>query len=138
MPRFLIYALILILPGSAFAQQTSFFPTYDDYEAYVDAQIMSRDYIPLVVQLGGGDEITKEQLENFKRQLDFLYVRDFENVKILKSVTLENGFEQEARAYWSGLTGYLFYYALLHRRDDGVVVLEFVLNSTAKSIMDRF
>lgn len=138
MTRFFFILTALLLPVLASAQQISFFPTFAAYEDYVDGQVMSRDYIPLVKRLGGGDEITDEQLGNLQRQFDFIYQEDFENVAILKTVTLENGFEQEARAYWTDLTGYLFYYALLHRREDGVVVIEFVLNSSVKAIMARF
>jgi len=138
MSRFFWVLITAMLPGLVAAQQTSFFPSYDAYEEYVDGQIMSRDYIPLIMQLGGADEITPEQSENFQQQLDFLYKQDFQNRAIMKSVVLENGFEQEARVYWSGLTSYVYYYALLHRRQDGVVVMEFVLNTSPKAILERF
>jgi len=42
------------------------------------------------------------------------------------------------RIYWSDKNCYLYDYALLHQRDDGVIVLQFSINTRAEPILGMF
>jgi len=42
------------------------------------------------------------------------------------------------RIYWNDKNSYLYYYALLHKRDDGVLVLQFSINTRAEPILGMF
>lgn len=136
MRRFLI-ACLFFWPG-VLAAQDSLFTSYEDYETYVNKHMMSRDFIPLILRMGGRDEHTQEQLAGFQRQFDGIYRRDFENTAFFKKVKLSEQFEQEARVFWVNPTTYIYYYALLHHRGTEVVVMEFLINSSPKPILDRF
>ncbi|MBM1570354.1 hypothetical protein JQU68_19320, partial [Sulfitobacter mediterraneus] len=50
---------------------------------------------------------------------------------------LGGGVSQEARMYWTGKS-YCYFYALLHQRENDLVVINFALNSNSTPIMDRF
>ena len=134
----LFFSLLLCLSAPARAQNVdSLFTDYDAYAAFVDKQVMARDFIPLIQQLGGRDEFTKEELAANQRQLVGVWPTNFENVTVFKRVDLGGGVLQEGRLYWTG-TSYAFFYAMLHQRADDLVVITFLLNSSSKPIMDRF
>lgn len=135
--RRLIACLFLAMPLPALAQD-SVFSNYDDYMRFVDSHIMARDFIPLVLRLGGRDEYTDEQLNAANVQLMSAMPRDFSNSAVLKRVKLSNGFSQEARVYWNDQLGYTYFYALLHDQPDGLVVLRFTLNTNIDAIFSKF
>lgn len=60
------------------------------------------------------------------------------NADVAKRVELKSGFSQEMRIYWNDRNSYLYYYALLHQRDDGVIVLQFSINTRAEPILEKF
>lgn len=133
-----VFAIAVVTTGANAAwAQDSFFKDFDAYEKFVDTSIMARDFIPLIQQLGGRDEYTKEQLDANNAQLLNVFRANFTGRNVFKVVDLEGGVRQEARMYWIG-TSYAFYYAMLHQREDGLVVLRFALNSSSDKIMGLF
>lgn len=138
--RFLVICLSLFLAttSAALAQnRDSIFADYAAYSAYVDSQIMSRSFTPLILRLGGRDEYTREQLDANQRQMEGVWPNDFENVTVFNRQDLGGGVSQEARMYWNG-TSYAFFYAMLHQREGEIVVVNFALNSSIAPIMERF
>ena len=134
-----IAAIFSLFSSLVFAQPIdSVFDTYDDYAAFVDEHIMARDMVPMLNRIGGRDELTPEEMQGFQKQINDIYRRDFEDVAVAKSIDLGNGFRQEMRVYWRGSTGYFFFYAFLHERDDATVVLNFAVNSSSKAILKYF
>lgn len=138
--RIFICLLFLLLPLTASAQQRdSFFDSYDDYSRFVDSRIMTREYVELIQVLGGRDEYTPEQLNGINQRFLNIFPSDFTSRAVMRKVDLGEGFHQEMRAYWGGgNTGYNYFYVLLHSRDDGLVVLNFSLNSDVSKIMAHF
>ena len=137
MLRRLFACLFLMLPAPALAQE-SIFTDYDDYMRFVDSHIMGRDFVPLVLRLGGRDEYTDEQLNAVNVQLMNAMPSDFSNSAVLKRVKLGSGFSQEARIYWNDQLSYTYFYALLHDQPGGLVVLRFTLNTNADAIFSKF
>lgn len=131
-----VFTLFWAVPN-ADAQTDSIFPDYETYAAFVDKHIMLRDFVPLIIQLGGRDEYTPEQLTANNENLRRVWSKDFDNATVFKREDLGGGISQEGRMYWTE-TGYAFFYALLHQRDDSLVVINFHLNSSSKKIMERF
>ncbi len=131
-----LFSMCLMAPA-AHAQQDSFFQSYDDYAAFVDKSFFTRDFVPLILRLGGRDEYTPEQLAKNNADLNRAWPRPFEQVTVFRREDLGGGFSQEARAYWTGAQ-YAYFYALLHQRDDAFVVISFRLNTSSKAIMERF
>jgi hypothetical protein len=43
----------------------------------------------------------------------------------------------ESRAYWTG-EQYAYFFALLHDREDGLVVINFRLNSSVDAILEKY
>ena len=129
-------AAIAVFATSA-AAKDSFFKDFAAYEEFVDSSIMRRDFIPLIQKLGGRDEYTPEQLSASNAQLLNVFRANFKDRSVFKVVELGGGVRQEARMYWIG-SSYAFYYALLHQREDGLVVLRFALNSSSDKIMGLF
>ncbi len=71
-----------------------------------------------------------------RRLLD-VFPKDFEHTTVFKRVDLGGNIKQEARAFWVG-ENYVFFYAILHQREDGLVVINFNLNSNVEKIMSKF
>lgn len=123
---------------SATAQTAdSEFADYAAYAAFVDDQIMNRDFIPLIQKLGGRDEYTKEELAATQQQMRNIWPYNFRDVSVFNRRDLGGDVWQEARLYWTG-NSYAFFYALMHQRPDKLVIVNFLLNSSSKPIMDRF
>lgn len=137
--RLLIALLFMLLPAGASAQQRdSFFKDYQAYASFVDSRILNRDFIELIQVLGGRDEYTPEQLENVNQQFLSIYPQDFSFREVTRKVDLGQGFSQEMRVYWGDDAGYNYFYALLHARDDGLVVLKFSMNSEVSKVLAEF
>ncbi|MFK7755166.1 MAG: hypothetical protein AB8B51_21790 [Sedimentitalea sp.] len=137
--RLILAVFLMILPLGASAQvRDSVFTDYAEYDAFVDKSIMTRDFVALVLQLGGRDEYTPEQLAATKDQLGRAFPVDFTDATVFRRIDLGGGFSQEARAYWTANGRYAFYFAFLHQRDDGLIVMNFNLNSNPQAIMDNF
>ncbi|GAA6165289.1 hypothetical protein NBRC116590_29930 [Pelagimonas sp. KU-00592-HH] len=128
-------ALLLPLPALA---EDSVFDSYDAYANYVDESIMNRDFVPLVQQLGGRDEYTREQLAEVNAQLLRAMPFDFTKMTILKREDYGNGFSKELRAYWSEELNYSYFYAFLHDRGEKLIVLRFALNTNEEELFKRF
>ncbi|MCB1332307.1 MAG: hypothetical protein KDK26_01295 [Roseivivax sp.] len=135
--RFFVF-IFLMLAGAVQAQvRDSVFATYDDYAAFVDKRIQTRDFIELVQVLGGRDEYTPEQLRSVDMQLKAAFPVDLQNASVFRKEDLGGGVVQEARIYWTGEV-YAFFYAILHMRGDDLVVINFTLNSSINEIMAKF
>lgn len=135
---FALLALTLMFAApAARAQQDSVFESYSDYAAFVDRHIMTRDFIPLILRLGGRDEYTQEQLETTAAQLQRAWPVDFQSSSVFREENLGGGIRQEGRIYWTG-TSYAYFYALLHYRTDGFVVISFHLNTNSSKVLERF
>ncbi|MEM6304807.1 MAG: hypothetical protein AAF744_08810 [Pseudomonadota bacterium] len=132
----LLMCLVLLAPGAQ-AQQDSVFDSYEDYAAFVDQHVMQRDFIMLILRLGGRDEYSQEQLEQTNAQLRGIWQEDFQNASVFREEDLGGGLRQEGRLYWSG-TGYAYFYALMHQRENDFVVLSFHLNTNSRDVLDRF
>jgi len=137
--RIIISFLFLLLPLAASAQQRdSFFDDYEDYARFVDSRIMTREFVELIQVLGGRDEYTIEQLENINQRFRSRFPSNFTSRAVIHKIDLGGGFSQEMRAYWGNNDSYNFFYAMLHSRDDGLVVLTFTLNSDVSKVLAEF
>ena len=134
--RFL--AAIVFCLSSLPAAADEVFSTYADYEAFVDTKIKNREFSNVISRLGGADEYTPQQMQVLQGQLRDRVPYYLTNADVAKRVELENGFAQEMRIYWNDKNSYLYYYALLHQRDDGVMVLQFSINTSPEPILARF
>jgi len=136
--RIFLVILALILPAAANAQmRDSVFENYEAYSTFVDEKVISRDFKPFILALGGRDEYSPEQLEKVNGQLLNVFTKNFTGNTIFHRVDLGGGFSQEGRAYWIG-ENYAYYYAILHDRGDDLVVINFSLNSDISTIMAKF
>ncbi|WP_170390122.1 hypothetical protein [Ruegeria arenilitoris] len=135
---FRILAAIFLSLSTIPAAADEVFATYADYEAFVDTKIKNREFSNVISRLGGADEYTPQQMQVLQGQLRDLVPYYLTNADVAKRVELENGFAQEMRIYWNDNNSYLYYYALLHQRDDGVIVLQFSINTRAEPILGMF
>jgi len=136
--RILWIALVLMLPTAALSQQRdSVFSNYQAYSDFVDTMVKKRDFIPLIQVLGGRDEYTTEQLNSVNERMLAVFPLDFENASVFNKRDLGGGVIQEGRIYWTG-EQYAYFYAILHIRENDVVVINFNLNSSIDTIMAKF
>lgn len=133
----LILVLMSLIPALANAEDRVF-GTYAEYARFVDAKIMSRDFVSLINSLGGEDEYTEAELKATNAQLLNAMPYDFTGSAVLKRVELTPDFSQEMRVYWNRQKSYVYFYAFLHRREEGLVALRFNLNTNADKIFDKF
>lgn len=132
-----LFTASLFTAGQARAQD-SVFKSYNDYMRYVDTHVMIRDFVPMILRLGGRDEFSDAQLQSVNKKLMAAMPQDFSNSTVLKRVNLGSGFRQEARVYWNDNLAYAYFYALLHETPGGLVVLRFTLNTNADAIFNKF
>lgn len=137
MKHLLATLAVLLLPTGLWAEDSKFV-NYDAYAAFVDQNIMSRDFIPLINRLGGRDEYTPEQITGVNSQLLAAMPYDFTGAAILKQEKLGGGFIREIRAYWNDRDSYVYYYGLLHENGEQLVVVKFYLNTNSDKIFDKF
>ncbi len=132
-----IALVLVLLPFVAWAQDSRF-DSHDAYVRFIDDKIMSRDFIPLITEMGGKDEYTPEQMNAANARLLTAMPFDFVDTALIKTVDLGNGFSQEMRAYWNNRSSYVFFYAFLHQKADELIVLKFNLNTNSEKIFDKF
>ncbi|MFV0515473.1 MAG: hypothetical protein ACK5MY_17820 [Jhaorihella sp.] len=137
--RQILIVLFALLPVCAIAQERdSRFADYAAYAEFADSRIARREFIELIQVLGGRDEYTPEQLRSLQGRFVAIYPVDFIGRAVVKETDLGAGFRQEMRIYWNQGSGYLYFYAMLHERDDEIVVLNFVLNSDVSKVLAEF
>lgn len=100
-----IVLCLLALPAAA----DEVFPTYADYETFVDTKIKNREFSNVISRLGGANEYTPQQLAAAQGQLRNVVPYYLTNADVAKRVELESGFAQEMRIYWNDKNSYLFY-----------------------------
>lgn len=130
-------ATLMALPAATQPLLPGIFADFDSYETFVLDMMSEREFVDLVIGLGGGDEYTPEQLSAVNADLLRAFRRDFENHAVMKVVEMESGFREEARAFWTGRQ-YGYYYALLHDRGDELMVLRFEVNTSVSYILGQF
>ncbi len=135
--RYLLVSFYMIISACA-AYADEAFQTYSDFEQYVDKRIKNREFSTVISRLGGADEYTKQQLQMIQNQLRDVVPFYLTDVAIVKRIELENGFSQEMRAYWNKDNSYLFLYAFLQERNDGVIVLQFSMNTSPEPVLQMF
>lgn len=131
-----LLGLCALAPPGAAQTADSVFRSYEDLRSFVDTRLMRRDFIPVIQTLGGRDEYTPEELAQINAQFLSLYPQNLETAGLVRKRQGENGFSQEVISYWLG-TSYLWLYLFLHDTGDGVVVVNFSINSNAKPILDQ-
>ncbi len=132
------FAAIIFCLASLPAAADEVFPTYADYETFVDTKMKNREFSNAASRLGGADEYTPQQMEVIQGQLRDLVPYYLTHAAVAKRIELENGFAQEMRVYWNDKNSYVFTYTVLHQRDDGVMVLQFIINTSAQPILGMF
>lgn len=143
MPRFFLavaaaLSLLAAVPARAQDQERdSVFASDQAFHSFVDNHVGRRDFIPLIQKLGGRDEYTMEQLQGLQQQFTAIYPTDFSHRATVRTRQLENGFREEIITYWTDLA-YIWFYAITHQREDGLVVINFALNSSYDAVAQRF
>ncbi len=132
-----IFMALVSVTAAVAQERDSVFKDYAAYESFVDLHVQSRDFIPLIQALGGRDEYTPEQLNGLNGQLLGAFPVNFAHRTTFREEDLGGGLRQEARAYWTG-ESYAFFYALLHERDDALIVLTFQLHSSPSQVLAKF
>jgi len=98
----------------------------------------NREFSNVLKDMGGADEYTEQQLDRIQSQMRDLVPYYLSNVDIIKRAELQNGFSQELRAYWNDKNSYVYYYALLHQREDKLVVILFYFNTSPEELLAKF
>ncbi len=136
MKLFLAKILFVFCALPAFSDEV--FSSYEDYESYVEQKIKNREFTNVVLRLGGADEFTPEQLRVIQNQLRDAVPYYLTDTAIMERVELSNGFSHEIRAFWNEKNSYFFYYALIHEREDGVLVLRFNMNTSSEELFKLY
>ncbi|WP_170413244.1 hypothetical protein [Ruegeria atlantica] len=114
------------------------FSSYEAYQSILDKKMKNREFANVVREMGGADEYSEQELARIQIQLREVAPYYLTNADIVKRVELENGYSQELRAYWNDKNSYIFLYALLHQRDDGLVPIQFYINTSPEELLKKF
>ncbi len=135
MIRVLIIIVALFSAMPALAEE---FSSYEEYQSFLDKKMKNREFSTVIRDFGGADEYTEQELARIQTQLRDVVPYYLTNAAVIKRVELENGFSQELRAYWNDMKSYVYFYALLHERDDDLIVIQFYLNTNPEELLTRF
>ncbi|SPF81288.1 hypothetical protein [Pseudoprimorskyibacter insulae] len=136
MRRILIAAAVALLPVASFAQD-AVFDSYDAlYKRMVDLT-SSRNIAKLMIEFGGSDEMTQQQLDSLEARVRQIYPNDFQTVQRVRVQEFENGWRQEMFAFYTGVD-YLYTYLLIHDRGDRVAAVNFKFNSAFDKVNEAF
>ena len=135
----LALSFLLALTASGQAQERdSVFEDYADYDAFLDAHIMGRDFGPLILRLGGRDEYTTEELGGIVGNFTRIYPTDLTGKIVFNQEAMGDGMRREARGYYNDKS-YIWFYAIMHQRPEGgLVIINFRLNASIGPIMQAF
>ncbi|MFC6584146.1 hypothetical protein [Sulfitobacter aestuariivivens] len=95
-----LIAMLCMFSTPALAQDESIFADYDAYDAFVNERIMAREFVPLLLRLGGRNEYTDEEIEENQAQMRQIWPVDFKRVTVFREVDLGGGVRQEGRLFW--------------------------------------
>jgi hypothetical protein len=111
----------------AFAQQ-GIFNSYAELRETLDASMMSGEVDRALVDFGGGDEYTKEQLRGLRSRYQSVYPQPMMQKAIMRKEVYLNGFRRELIVYWRGSK---YVYVDLFIQDTGkqVIAIMFRYNS---------
>ncbi|RYH12050.1 hypothetical protein [Tropicimonas sp. IMCC6043] len=97
------------------------FDSYDAFISFIDERMMKRQFGGLMQKMTGGN-LTLAQVQQLTEQARKGFTVDFENVAVMQSEDLENGFRKEIRAYWTG-DRYAYVFVLMHDRGEDLAIL---------------
>ena len=135
MKRLLVLFFATLFAEPAIASE---FSSYEEYETLLNMKMKNREFSNVLRDMGGDDEYTEQQLARIQSQMLGAVPYYLTNVDIIKRVELQNGFSQELRAYWNDRNSYIYFYALLHERDDDLLVILFAFNTNPKELLAKF
>ncbi len=95
-----------------------------EFWGFVDQAMRDRDFIRLIVRLGGPEDLGPSQLMDVAMQWRGEFPVDYANSAPVAARDMQGGFSIQVHAYWSG-DDYAYVRAVLHRRDDGVAVITY-------------
>ncbi len=133
----LTLAFAVVAGPLAAQEKDSVFKDYADYSAYTDRMITTREWTPFIQRMGGRDEYTVEQLAGISGRFNSIFPSNFTKLSVFLDQDLGGGMRRQIRAYY-GPSGYVFFYAIMHQRDDALIVLNFALNTKVEAILEKF
>jgi len=121
----LILTLLIFQPMTARAQdRPGHFADAQAFWSFVDQRMQDRDFIRLLVRLGGPEVLGPAQLMDVSVQWRARFPVDYPNTAPVAARQFDGGFSIQVHAYWSG-DEYAYARAVLHRRADGMAVISY-------------
>jgi hypothetical protein len=136
----LVLALFAWVPQALSAQTEgeAVFASYDDMRATLDDLVSKRNVADLLTAFGGADEMTPQDMFVLETQVRNIFPDDFENAAVMIRQEMENGFNQDLIAYWTGVA-YIYVRVLWHQRPEGgVVAINMTFNSDPDVLIPLF
>lgn len=136
----LALSLLVVSPGPVSAQQevAPVFDSYEDMRGTLDTLMSKRRIADLLVAFGGGDEMSPQDMAALEAQVRNIYPGDFDSNALMMRKEMQNGFNQDLIAYWSG-TGYIYVRVLWHARPSGdVIAINMTFNSDPDVLIPLF
>jgi hypothetical protein len=136
----LVLALFASVPQALSAQTEgeAVFASYDDMRATLDDLVSKRNVADLLTAFGGADEMTPQDMFVLETQVRNIFPDDFENAAVMIRQEMENGFNQDLIAYWTGVA-YIYVRVLWHQRPEGgVVAINMTFNSDPDVLIPLF
>jgi len=133
-------ALLGLAPGQATAQEGAepVFGSYTEMRGTLDELMSKRQIADLLTAFGGADEMSLQDMTGLETQVRNIFPVDFENSAVMLRDEMENGFNQELIAYWTG-PAYIYARLLWHERPGGEVIsIKMVFNSDPDVLIPLF
>ncbi|WP_434287396.1 hypothetical protein [Celeribacter sp. SCSIO 80788] len=128
------------LTGSAQSKFNADYPIFES-TAEVDKIIVDLTSTlkidQLLVTVSGDQSVTAQNRAIVQQQLSALFPRKIKNHAVLIERESGEGFREKIDVFWADKQ-YLFTQTITHERDDGVIVMEFIVNTSLSQIKPYF
>jgi len=132
----LILTLLIFQPQAARAQdRPGHFADTQAFWSFVDQRMQDRNFIQLLVRLGGPEVLGPAQLMDISVQWRTRFPVDYTDMAPVAERQLGGGFSIQVHAYWRG-DDYAYVRATLHRRQDGVAVIGYTVTRSFEVAAD--
>ncbi|MEX3015178.1 hypothetical protein [Gymnodinialimonas hymeniacidonis] len=143
MLRRLITAAALALLATQASAQTGLatpgvFENYNAMRAEVDPLVSDLRIQTLLPRIADTSQMDTGEIMALEIQMRNALRDPLTEVEVMMLSPLENGFRREILAYHDGGTGYLYLLLMIHEREDDLVVLHMLMNTSLAPLLSLF
>ncbi len=143
MLRRIFAALVLAIAATQASAQSGLanpgvFESYEAMRAEIDPLVADLRIQTLLPRVADTSQMDTGEIMALEIQMRNALRDPLTEVELMMLAPLENGFRREILAYHDGGTGYLYLLLMIHEREEDLVVLHMVMNTSLSPLLSMF